>query len=622
MIWNLIKILLGTLVYLEQFPLVLKSNRLKRLVAESRDGEKHRSVAISDIPGGAVAFELIARYIYGGKLVLSPHNVAAVRCAAEYLEMTDEGNNSVVIKTEDYLNHVVVDSWRDSITVLKSCSDLTPWEEDLEIIRRCSESIAWKCCNTETKSLRDAHWWFEDVCSLSIDTFSRVVHASIAKGMNSSQVVGHYAEKWLQLTRGSDMSTTLKIISTKELTESPRAASFVAFTGFNQDIVAKDAKQTQHKNRAILQGIVNLLPPQVSNSLSVKFMLKLLQVACLVNAGSFCKTDLAKRIASQLEKASLDDLLIPASGDATYDVDVVQQIVEFYIQDQSYENSPPASPRSTVSGASSLTSRSSSVRSLISSGSSSDLSASSRSSFSTATRSGGQRRSDSSSDSDSDTESSFSGSSISRSSISGSSVSRSSISGSSVSRSSISGSSVRGSGSSRLSSRSGSFRSASSHTTDSSSRSSGSRASSETSATTTTTSNSSSSSGSSSGLTSNESVKLETKKSKPAFYVTESPNGKTLLAPTAANFKVAQLLETYLEEVAKDSSIAFGQFIKLAELFTEFPRDSDDSIYRTIDGFLRVRTPRSQFSLNPCLNNIMFKKIDFQKAALGCCFNL
>lgn len=180
------------------------------------------------------------------------------------------------------------------------------------------------------------------------------------------------------------MSTTMKLTP-------PETASFVAFTGFNQDIVAKDAKQTQHKNRAILQGIVELLPSESSpgHIPSVKFLLKLLRVACLVNAGSFCKTDLTKRIASQLEKVSVDDLLIPASGESTYDVDVVQQIVEFYIQEQSYDTSPPLSPRSSVS---TLTSSVSS-----SSLSSVSLSTDSRSSRSTESRSS---LSDSASDSE------------------------------------------------------------------------------------------------------------------------------------------------------------------------------------------------------------------------------
>lgn len=82
-------------------------------------------------------------------------------------------------------------------------------------------------------------------------------------------------------------------------------------------------------------------------------------------------------------------------------------------------------------------------------------------------------------------------------------------------------------------------------------------------------------------------MKLE---KKPFYAVTESPsNQRFQLPPTTANFKVAQLLETYLDEISKDSSIPLEKFIMLAELFTEFPRDSDDSIYRAIDGFLRVQ---------------------------------
>lgn len=99
---------------------------------------------------------------------------------------------------------------------------------------------------------------------------------------------------------------------------------------------------------------------------------------------------------------------------------------------------------------------------------------------------------------------------------------------------------------------------------------------------------SSSSSSSRSGDSSDESVKLEIKKK--AFYATDTSKASRAapLPPTSANFKVAQMLETYLEEIAKDSSIAFAQFLRHVELFTEFPRGSDDSIYRAIDGFLRV----------------------------------
>lgn len=304
---------------------------------ESRDTEKDQ-IVLSDIPGGAEAFELVARFLHGARFELTPQNVAALRCAGEYLEMSDSlGDGNLVAKAENYLNFVVMGSWRDSITVLKTCSELLPWAEDLEIVRRCSESVAWKCSTDphgirwSVSSNRDSlrNWWFDDVCSLSIDMFSKVIHAMIGKGLNQALVaaaVSCYAEKWLQLTKGSDMSTTLK---TKDESQQ---ASFMAFTGLNQDIVALGAKQARHKNRGILQGVVHLLPLQL-DSMSVKFLLKLLRVACAVNAGSLCKTDLAKRIGVQLEKVSVNDLLIPAySTESTFDVDIVQQIVEFYLQ--------------------------------------------------------------------------------------------------------------------------------------------------------------------------------------------------------------------------------------------------------------------------------------------------
>lgn len=219
--------------------------------------------------------------------------------------------------------------------MLKTCSELAPFADDLEIVRRCSESVAWKCSTdphgirwsfSGKESLRD--WWFRDVCSLSIDTFSKVIQALTSKGLNQTllaAVVGCYAEKWLPLSPCSDMLTTLK---TK--VESQQA-SFVAFTGFNQDIVARDSKKAQHKSyRATIQGIVRLLPQP--ETLSVKLLLKLLRVACAVDAGTLCKTDLVKRIAPHLDELSLEDLLIPASGESTFDVDVVQQILEFYLQ--------------------------------------------------------------------------------------------------------------------------------------------------------------------------------------------------------------------------------------------------------------------------------------------------
>lgn len=467
---------------------------------ELRNPDKDR-ISLHDIPGGAEAFENAVRFLYGKSVPLTSTNVAALRCAAEYLEMNDSlGDGSLVAKTEHYLNLVVVSSWNDSIAVLRSCSDLKPWAEELEIVRRCSESVAWKA-STNPHGLRSSYsnsggrdaargWWFDDVCNLYIDTFSSVINAMISKGVDSTTVtavVVQYSEKWLGLRKDSKPSE------------------------FSRDFASK----AQINNRAILQGIVSLLPMK---SISCKFLLKLLHVACAVNAGAMCKTDLARRIGTQLEKVTADELLTAANcavNDALYDIDVVQQIVEYYLREQP-SGSPPLSPKSiaaqpSIAGATSTTSVSS-----------------------VTTTSSSNR--------------SVSGTGTSRSSISGSSLSRTSISGSSVSR-----------------------------TTSSMSESSGSDESTT-----------------SSGITSSSdesSVKLDSRFEKSKFFSLEGPTRRPQLPATSSNLRVARILETFLEEVAKKSSIPVGKFVAIADLFIEFPRESDDCVYRAVDTFLKVLPP-------------------------------
>jgi len=361
------------LALLVQFPLISRSGRLNRLVFESRDTEKDH-IMLHDIPGGSEAFEMAARFLYGVKLEITPYNVAILRCAAEYLEMIDSlaggggdhgsGSSNLVTKAENYLNSLVMQgSWQDSICVLQSCSsrpELKPWAEELEIVRRCSESVAWKAC-TDPNGIRwsfssskaaaaaqEHHhavaardWWFSDVSTLSIDVFSKVISAVNLKGMHYTMVasaVVYYAEKWLPgmllTSEASTMSTTTTISRRKaEKQGGSHQGSHHHQQQVSPNFAAelKDESKMKLKNRATLQGIVSIIPPQ-QDAVSCSFLLQLLRVACMVNAGALCKTDLERRIGMQLDTVSLTDLLIPAYGnDTLYDTDVVQHILDHYL---------------------------------------------------------------------------------------------------------------------------------------------------------------------------------------------------------------------------------------------------------------------------------------------------
>jgi hypothetical protein len=130
-----------------QFPLVARSGRIRKLVANLADSNNPNLLQLTDVPGGAEAFDLAAKFCYGINFEITTSNVALLRCAAEYLEMTESyGENNLVARTEAFLSEVVLQSLADSIAVLHNCENLLPHAEDLGIVSRCIEAAATKAC--------------------------------------------------------------------------------------------------------------------------------------------------------------------------------------------------------------------------------------------------------------------------------------------------------------------------------------------------------------------------------------------------------------------------------------------------------------------------------------------
>ncbi|XP_010445934.1 PREDICTED: BTB/POZ domain-containing protein At5g48130-like [Camelina sativa] len=100
-----------------------------------------------DFPGGAETFEKIMLFIYGCPTLIHPFNIAGLRCAAQFLQMTEHYSTSNLCERFDlYLNQVVLQNWDDTLVVLKTCQELLPWSEDLLIVSRCIESLAFTAC--------------------------------------------------------------------------------------------------------------------------------------------------------------------------------------------------------------------------------------------------------------------------------------------------------------------------------------------------------------------------------------------------------------------------------------------------------------------------------------------
>lgn len=317
-----------------QFPLLSKSSRLQRLVASSNE-EKSDEVDISDIPGAHSAFEICAKFCYGMIVTLNAYNVLAARCAAEYLEMfetIEKGN--LIYKIDVFLTSSVFRTWKDSIIVLQSTKSLLPWCENLKVINHCIDSIASKASidpsevewsytynrkKLPSENGIDSHWngvrkqpmvpndwWVEDLCELEVDLYKRVIMTIKAKGRTPSVVIG----------------------------EALRAYAYRRLLGSLEDAVSNGVDCT--KRRAALEAIVFLLPTE-EGSVSCGFLLKLLKAACLLESGETHRNILIKRIGTQLDGASVSDLLIPVNTDenSAYDIDLIMAIVEEFMSQNS-----------------------------------------------------------------------------------------------------------------------------------------------------------------------------------------------------------------------------------------------------------------------------------------------
>ncbi|XP_043708233.1 root phototropism protein 3-like [Telopea speciosissima] len=353
--------------HLHKYPLLSRSGRMNRLIYESRDAEL-KKIIVDDLPGGADAFVLAAKFCYGIAVDLTVANISGLRCAAEYLEMTEdleEGN--LIFKTEAFLSYVVLSSWRDSILVLKSCEPLSPWAENLQIVRRCSESIAWKAC-ANPRGIRWAYtgrptkvsspswiemkesspnrnqqvppdWWFEDVSILRIDHFVRVITAIKVKGMRFELIgaaIMHYASKWLPGLIKAGMAEEAS--NSRDNNDSWRDGLHMIVAGNKDDPPGVPIRE----QRMIIESLISIIPPQ-KDSVTCSFLLRLLRMANMLKVAPALVTELEKRVGMQFEQATLPDLLIPSynKSETLYDVDLVHRLLEhFLVQEQAEPLSP------------------------------------------------------------------------------------------------------------------------------------------------------------------------------------------------------------------------------------------------------------------------------------------
>lgn len=349
--------------HLHKFPLLSRSGKLAQLTEEQLGNEEDiLHLHLPDMPGGPDTFELTVRFCYGVRLELTALNAIPLRCAAEYLEMTEEfGDANLIAVTEGFLNQIVLQNWKESVRALGTCEMVFPEAEELGIVNKCLDAISLKACtdpnllgrpmpnssmqspggsllwngiSTGAKPRRPrSDWWYEDLSMLSLPLFKRVISAMEHRGIKPENIAGalmHFARGYLPALN--------KRQSSKD--GSGRFAS-----------LSLSAVVSEDEQRVILESVESLLPMQKA-VVSTRSLSGLLRSAILLNASPECRSNIEKRIGLQLEQANLEDLLLPNltyNLETLYDIDCVQRILDhFLLLDQA--GAPLSSPSSDEDG--------------------------------------------------------------------------------------------------------------------------------------------------------------------------------------------------------------------------------------------------------------------------------
>ncbi len=397
------------LVVFVQTPLLAHCGRLVEAVKEatmqsseaasSPGSTKLLRVQVRDMPGGAEAFEMAARFCFNdADICISSANVAMLRCAAEFLDMTEAlSKGNLTRKTEDYLRTMVFWTWEEALVVLRSCKEFQSAAEKTQLVQRCVNCLADKASSSfsfagelnspfhagiesyfasylvSTPSGTSSHrsskaasetWWFEDLSTLPVHLMARVVKAMMANRTSDHRVLAkfllHYLRSALPVLGGYPPATS------SLASPMPQHKSAERDGEHNNTLLHN---QSQRAQRQVIQVVVSLLACLDRSSVSCRSLLGLRRIAIALRAGKLCRRELERMIGAQLEKATLDNILIPAlppRSSSLYDVDLVLRLLDFFLKDKAEALMMVPSARPSESSSSLLSTRTESGSSTLS----------------------------------------------------------------------------------------------------------------------------------------------------------------------------------------------------------------------------------------------------------------
>ncbi|KAK7312743.1 hypothetical protein VNO77_36835 [Canavalia gladiata] len=299
------------------------SSKFAKIFGKSSGAKGKLKVIFHDFPGGAEGFELMLKFCYNnGTADMSPSNLFLARSAAEYMDMKEPVANvsNLLEQTEKSLQEINYWTWQELLIALKQCQSLLVPDSSV-MVERCLDTIVgrlvlaseaspcpstcstdsslirFSCDSKSTESIKTnisrSTWWFEDLLFLNPLLVPMLVKSMLLHKMDHV------------------------VIS--------------RFLLYYQKV--KFSTATTYKKSKIIELVIDMHYEMDHSSVSCKTLFGILRVTLGLNISKCSRNKLETMIGSQLDQATLDNLLVPSPYGVNYlyDVNLILRFLKAFL---------------------------------------------------------------------------------------------------------------------------------------------------------------------------------------------------------------------------------------------------------------------------------------------------
>ncbi|MED6119725.1 hypothetical protein PIB30_014334 [Stylosanthes scabra] len=311
------------------------SSKLARLFGKSSGPTGKLKVIFHDFPGGAEGFELMLKFCYNnGSIHMNSSNLLQAHCAAEYMEMKDSvlGVPNLLEQTDKSLQEISYWRWSELLLALKQCQNLST------VLDFSNSLILEKCMDTIVGRMFLATEASPCPSTCSTDSSSAGVRFSCDSKSTESNKTGSFSSRsswWFEdlvFLNPPLVEMLVRAMITRKL-EHGLISRFLMYYQKARSSSAIDASE----KIKILEMVIDMhydMEYYHNSSIPFKTLFGILRISLSLNISKSCRHKLEAMIGSNLDQATLDNLLVPSPYGISYlyDVKLVLKFLKAFLR--------------------------------------------------------------------------------------------------------------------------------------------------------------------------------------------------------------------------------------------------------------------------------------------------